>query len=442
MAFIGLEAGRNSYICIIYHLRCELTKRKYMQTRYRDLFFTIAVAVALFLATSCSRDSDDPFADNRFLTSAEKVFTTPTANILTLLNMFSSANPDVAALSSYVTHDVDVWRVTYKTTLYNEEITASGLICFPATPGNYPVLSFQNGTNTQHSNAPSVYPANFSYLLVQNVASMGFVVVIPDYPGFGSSDNKAHPYLLKEPTVRCVKDMLEALREFDADIALAGTTTDDLYLFGYSQGGWATLALHSDIETNGVAGFNLVASAAGAGPASLSGMFKGLVTATEYPMPSYFAYIAHAYHTYNQFAVGYADIFNQPFASRIPSLFNGMLSTGSINAQLTAIVADLLKPEFIAGFDTDPFYGGVWGALEENSIGAWNTSVPLFLTHGEDDTQVPAAVTVSFYNDMITAGSLPSVVSMELIPGADHGNGLIPASVKSLLFLIELTGKR
>lgn len=418
------------------------TKSSYMRTRYNNILISVAAALAVISAASCSREDDDPFSDNLYLTSAEKVFTTQTANISSLLGILSSTNPEVARLSSHVKHAVDVWRVTYTTSLYDEEITASGLICFPATPGNYPVLSFQNGTNTEHSNAPSVYPSNFSYLLVQNVASMGFVVIIPDYPGFGSSEDKAHPYLLKEPTVRSVKDMLEALREFDTDIALTGSVTDDLYLFGYSQGGWATLALHSDIEANGAAGFTLVASAAGAGPASLTEVLTGVITATEYPMPSYFAYIAHAYRTYNRFTVGYADIFKEPYASRIPTLFNGMMSTGSINGQLTTRIADLLKAEFIAGFGTNPAYAGVWAALEENSIEAWNTSVPLLLTHGEDDTQVPSAGTVSFYNNMIGAGSLPSVVTMELIPEADHGDGLLPASVKSLLFLIELTGKK
>jgi hypothetical protein len=30
---------------------------------------------------------------------------------------------------------------------------------------------------------------------------------------------------------------------------------------------------------------------------------------------------------------------------------------------------------------------------------------------------------------------------MELIPGADHGDGLIPAAVKSLLFIMDIAGK-
>lgn len=412
-----------------------------MRIHNSHFIFVVTAVITLFSAISCSRDDNDPFEDNQYLTSAEKVFTTQTASILSLLGIFSSTNPAVADLSDYVKHDVEVWRVTYNTMLYEKKISASGLICFPATPGDYPVLSFQNGTNTEHSNAPSVYPANFSYLLIQNVASMGFVVIIPDYPGFGSSEDNAHPYLLKEPTVRCVTDLLEALREFDTDVAFTGGTTDDLFLFGYSQGGWATLALHRELELNGAAGFTLRASAAGAGPTSLTEVLAEMIAEAHYPMPSYLAYIAHAYHTYNSLTVDYSDIFNEPYASRIPSLFNGMFSTTAINGQLTTSVVDLLKPGFILGFESDPVYSGVREALEQNSIEAWSTSVPLLLTHGEEDTQVPAEGTVAFYNDMISAGSLPSVVMMELIPGADHGDGLIPAAVKSLLFIMDIAGK-
>ena len=409
---------------------------------YRNSVLVLITAALAIFAGSCSRDKDDPFSDNLYLLSAEKVFNIPQAGIINLLTILASAEPGVSGLTQYVEHDVDVWRITYSTTLYGESITASGLVCVPSSPGDYPVLSFQNGTNTEHANAPSVNPGNFSYQLVENVASMGFVVIIPDYPGFGSSDNKAHPYLLKEPTVRAVTDMLEAVREFDTDVALHADLTDDLYLFGYSQGGWATIALHRAVEQGGAAGYTLKGSAAGAGPTDLPAMLEGFMAATTYPMPSYMAYIAHAYKTYNRFTQNYIDIFNEPYASRIPGLFNGTLSTGSINDELTTDVEALLKPAFRSGFSSDPVFAGVKQALTDNGIAPWKTNIPLLLIHGDGDTQVPAAGTISFHDDMIAAGSSSSVVLLEIIPGADHGDGLIPAAVRSLLFLIALTGNR
>jgi len=87
-------------------------------------------------------------------------------------------------------------------------INASGLICVPVTPGDYPVLSFQNGTNTVNADAPSEFPADYNYQLVEIIASLGYIVVIADYPGFGESAQIPHPYLVAEPTVRSLVDML------------------------------------------------------------------------------------------------------------------------------------------------------------------------------------------------------------------------------------------
>ncbi len=410
-----------------------------MATSRRIIALFVLPVVILVIIASCKRD-DDPFSDNAYLLSAEKLFTTTAASVTTLLTLLSTTDPGASSLLQYIEHDVDIYRVTYSTMLYDEVITASGLVCVPVTPGSYPALSFQNGTNTLHSNAPSVNPSNFSYQLVENVASMGFIVIIPDYPGFGSSEHKAHPYLLKEPTVTSVTDMLGALREFVDDVTVSRDLTGELCLFGYSQGGWATLSLHRDIEENGVDGFQLIASAAGAGPADLKGMMEGFVSETEYPVPAYFGYIAHAYSTYDRFSVPYSAIFNEPYASRIPSLFNGTLSLGNINSMLTTDITDLLNPDFRSGFAAGPDYVSVRQALDNNSIHPWNTSIPLLLIHGDADTQVPADGTVTLYNEMLSAGSSPLTVRIELIPDADHGDGLIPAAVMSLLFLLGLTG--
>ena len=83
--------------------------------------------------------------------------------------------------------DVTVYKIVYKTTVNNQEINASGLVCVPATPGDYPVLSFQNGTNTVNAYAPSQFPSDYSYQMIELIASLGYIVVISDYPGFGAS---------------------------------------------------------------------------------------------------------------------------------------------------------------------------------------------------------------------------------------------------------------
>ena len=109
--------------------------------------------------------------------------------------------------------DVDVYKMIYLTEINGDDIEASGLVCIPSEAGSYPVLSFQNGTNTKHSDAPTEKVSDVSYTLVEAIASMGFIVVIPDYPGFGSSAQIPHPYLIAEPTVQAIVDMFRAVKE-------------------------------------------------------------------------------------------------------------------------------------------------------------------------------------------------------------------------------------
>ncbi|NQU87518.1 MAG: hypothetical protein HQ541_17330, partial [Mariniphaga sp.] len=77
-------------------------------------------------------------------------------------------------------------------------------MCIPIGTDAYPLLSFQNGTNTLHANAPSVNPDWELYRFLEAVSSTGFVLAIPDYIGFGSTEEKFHPYLDKESTIQCV----------------------------------------------------------------------------------------------------------------------------------------------------------------------------------------------------------------------------------------------
>jgi len=86
---------------------------------------------------------------------------------------------------------------------------------------------------------------------------------------------------------------------------------------------------------------------------------------------------------YDQFTNSVNDIFNEPYASKISTLYNGMLTSSEINNQLTTSIPDLLNPYFLAGFTSVPDYSSVRDALNSNSIPAWHSYKPLLLLHGQ-----------------------------------------------------------
>jgi pimeloyl-ACP methyl ester carboxylesterase len=310
----------------------------------------------------------------------------------------------------------------------------------PSTPGEYPVLSFQNGTNTLYDYAPSVYLTYPYYQLIEIIASMGFVVVIPDYPGFGSSTQVPHPYLITDPTVQSIIDMFRAVKEGSETIFPGITVKNEYYLMGYSQGGWATASLHKALETDYSEEFNLKGSVCGAGPYNMTNLFLGIVGSSEYPMPSYLCYIINAYKSYQQFTNPATDILREPYASRLSSLYNGTKGLDQINDQLNDTIALLFTPAFISGYVSSPTYSSVREALARNSVTPWHTNKPLFLGHGNSDTHVNVTTTETFYNAIIDAGTPSGTITKVIYPGLDHSDALLPCVTDGLLFLLNIRG--
>jgi len=400
--------------------------------------FTLQVLILLLLfgADSCKKQNQNSsysyYVSKRFAVNYNQGY------INGLIDVASTVYPELSTIKQYVKSDVNVYEIVYKTTISGNDVNASGLICLPVTPGSYPVISFQNGTNTLYSDSPSQAPKDNLYQLVEFLASMGYIVVVADYPGFGESSQIPHPYLVTEPTVRSLVDLLHATKEMVGPEFPGFTLKNEFYLLGYSQGGWATLALHKAMELDYSSDFNLVGSACGAGPYNILKLLENMVGKPTYPMPVYLAYIVNAYSAYAQFTNPISDIFNEPYASRIGSLFTGLLTSDQINSQLTTSIPTLLNPGFVSGFSTVPKYSSIVDALNKNSISGWMTSKPLFLIHAGNDTSVDPSSTENMYTAMIQAGTSQNLLQKEIVPGFDHSEGAIPCLLKGFLFLNNL----
>jgi len=395
----------------------------------------LVIPVIISLVTACSKE-DGP--DYKNFVSKDYVVTYQTSYINNLLDLASDTYTELNDLKQYISKTVDIYKLIYKTEIEGKEIKASGLLCVPSETGEYPLLSFQNGTNTMHSQAPSEYIVNPAYQFVEIIASMGFVVVIPDYPGFGESDDISHPYLIKEPTVKSIVDMLYAVKEMDSNELPDVSIKDELYIMGYSQGGWATLSLHKALEQDYSGDFNLKGSVCGAGPYNLTNIFEGMSGITFYPNPVYLGYIINAYSVYGQFTNPVSDILKEPYASLLPALYKGTLSSDQINSQLTTSIPDLFTAGFLSGFSTDAKYSTIRNSLSDNSVIAWNTAIPLFLIHGGGDTTVNPSSTENIYQAMIEAGTSSQICRKEIIPGLDHGDAVVPSMIKGIQFIISL----
>ncbi len=398
-------------------------------------FLSVSFLMLILSATVFQSCRKETRPDYNYFISKELKISLSRSEIVNLLGMVETAYPDISPLKQSVLCGIDVYKVVYETTVSDRKIKASGLFCIPQDAGEYPVISFQNGTNTVRANAPSESVANPLYQMIELAASLGYIVVIADYPGFGESADIPHPYLITVPTVQSVIDMLYALKESVSYEFPGISVLNKYFLIGYSQGGWATLAVHKAMEQDHGADFNLGGSACGAGPYDMKMLFSKIIGSQTYNSPVFLAYIANAYIAYDQFTNPVSEILNEPYASRLGTLFNGDLTSAQINDKLTTSMPALIKADLISGFESDNKFASLREGLVRNSVEGWKTEVPLLLIHGGDDITVDPQVTEEMYTKMMQAGTDGTLIRKEIIQGVDHGKGIIPCMIKGLIFL-------
>jgi pimeloyl-ACP methyl ester carboxylesterase len=384
------------------------------------LTISFFLLTGLFVISSCSDDDPDPIQRD-VLVDATPVLTR-TANELKTYIGASPIDLDASAIK----YDVELFKVTYKTTYKGEVINASGLVILPKTSDEVGMVSFQHGTIAAKSEAPTALPiSNGSLILYAALSSAGFITVVPDFIGFGASADKFHPYYVEEATADAVIDNLKAAREWALEKKI--NFNDRLFLAGYSQGGYATMAAHKRIEEDGLDNFDLIASFPASGGYDVKEMQEYFFSQFLYDEPYYMAYVALSYQSYYDWDdQSLSDFFNEPYATNIPSLFNGTNGAGTINAQLTDNITELIQEDLISNIDTDPQYAYLVNAFEENSLTDWTPTIPMYMYHGDADTTVPYENSVSTYNQLLDNGASASVVTFTTLPGADHGSGVVP----------------
>ena len=76
------------------------------------------------------------------------------------------------------------------------------------------------------------------------MAGAGYVVVLPDYHGLGTGQGD-HPYMHEDTAAKAVVDAIRATKTINAEIEFS----DKLFITGYSQGGFVTMAAHRAIQS-------------------------------------------------------------------------------------------------------------------------------------------------------------------------------------------------
>jgi hypothetical protein len=260
---------------------------------------------------------------------------------LVALVVTDNGNPVAAALSLAPRCSIDVYDLKYGTVgAQAEAATASGALMVPtgtdpACQGPRPILLYAHGTTTDRnaSMADLNDPDNNEGILMAAVfAGNGYIVVAPDYAGYGDTTLPYHAYLVADQQSKDMIDALTAARAGLPNLGAAVTDGGKLFITGYSQGGYVAMATHRAMQADGSA---VTASAPMSGPYALSAfgdaIFQGRVSGAS---PVNLTLLVSGYErAYGDIFVATTDVFEARYATGIDSLLPSTTPVGDLVAQ-------------------------------------------------------------------------------------------------------------
>ena len=371
----------------------------------------LSLWLLLFVA-ACTPKSD-PTPANEYLVSSEKITQLTKEQIITQITQSGLAGG--FPVSALIQNGCTVYKLTYHTkNVDGTAIDASGALLVPDRTGSLSMMSVQHGTIQDTKQAPSAFQTGSETSLVGPfAAALGYIIAYPDYLGYGVSQQIEHPYEHRESLATASLDMLMAAKEFFATNNV--NWNQKLYIAGYSEGGYATMALQQKLEGLSNSPFQLKASSCGAGAYDKTNFTKYLVNNTTSGSPSANSLYIWVLTTYNRLynlKRPLTDFFKEPYASLIQSQGR----QAQVAVSLDKAVTDSFKKGLNDGTDT-----GFLNALKDNDAYNFVPKTPTLLSHGKSDKLVDPLNSTNAVSAMKAKGA--TTVSYQELDG-DHDTAL------------------
>jgi hypothetical protein len=350
-------------------------------------------------------------------------------------------NANFQRLGLQARYGIRLFRVSYQSQISPDPAratAASGLVIIPdMTVEELPWISLQHGTVASKNEAPSLSPNEGLY-----EASQGFVTAVMDYIGYGSSAAEFHPYLIADSYVPAGVDLLRATRSLTSS---QGITLGKLFLKGYSEGGYATLALQKALETEYSEEFTVTASAPAAGPYDLEvSALTALSRPKSNPLISSFLVLA-----YDQWLAPELDL-DAIFAldaTELRNLYTSGISSSDIMKALPLETRGLIEGPFLDDFlSTTPINAQaqlIRRLLVEQSLnqGSWVPSTSTRFYHCQEDEIVAVAATentVAHFKSLNEDAPVTAIIAKSPDATRPYSHGNCPFIFASVGWFTEL----
>lgn len=316
-------------------------------------------------------------------------------------------------------------------------VVASGLLVIPTAteaykayresqglaPFSVSMLCENHGTIFTNAEAPTNVevtngmPDYSTAVLMTGVA--GFAAVIPDYVGYGDSNSVTHPYMLKTASSRSSVDMIKASMKYMEDNGVA--INHQLYISGYSQGGYNAMALAQSVENGAIPTVTLKGVAPMAGPHDVEALANIEIDKNHIMVyPAFLAYLTDSYSYYYE-DLNVTDLVLFPDEVVYNSLFNGSKSNVEIHVNLgltdyptdpltdygfaTHTADELFKNSFIVDYKNNLNSIAREKFIENKSYSNYAPRTKINLIHCLDDEIIPFTMSQNAFNELNATGA-------------------------------------
>ena len=277
--------------------------------------------------------------------------------------------------------DVDIYDITYKTRWHDGTcILASGLVFVPhGEVKPMPEVVYHHGTRIEKGRHKHLGGEDYLCLAL---AVDGYLVLQPDYIGLGYGE-KFHLYQQYKSLGQATVDMIYAVRELNDTLHVK--LNDQLFLTGYSEGGYAAVAANKFIQES-FPDLKVTATSGNSGAYDMGGV-QSEVMFRKYSNPHYLPYILNGFNEVYHIVPDINAVYKPPFDTLIPKMFSGGHNLGDIDKVLPEIPKDMVRDTFVNLYVNDPNFP-MHKALADNSLCNWKPENPIQLCYCDKDEQV------------------------------------------------------
>ena len=247
------------------------------------------------------------------------------------------------------------------------------------------ILLYNHFTIYANTQAPSRGAIEFP----TGAALTNFIIVTPDYYGFGITEKEPQAYCISRANGRASLDAYLAAKRMIDDLGVK--KGDDFVIAGYSEGGQTTMGVLREISERHPE-IKVKRAFAGDGPYDINSMYSAIAKGNT-EMPSTVCNVLYAYNYFFKLGYGIHDYLKDPVASNFDEWFlskqykrtaldEELIKTKKTSDICTAAVLDsnsVMSQRFKEAFSKDALTSG-WKPRKDFDV---------MLYHATDDDVVP-----------------------------------------------------